>query len=93
MKPLLTMADHKAMSTRAREKRLVGDSRPSQPLGVLDAAKEESIVIIYEEGRELLLDCKEIISRRLLLFVTVAERPSDMRIQRLREPVEDIDSC
>lgn len=78
----------------AREKRLVEDSRRAQPLSVLDAAQQERFVIMYEEGRELLLDCKGVISMRLLLFVTVAERPSDTyAIQRLRALVEDIDSC
>lgn len=36
---------------------------------------------MYEEGREPVLECREIISMRLLLFVTVAERPSDMRFR------------
>lgn len=36
---------------------------------------------MYEEGRELLLDDKEIVSMGLLLFLMVAERPSDMRFR------------
>lgn len=36
---------------------------------------------MYEEGREPLLNCKEIISMKLLFFDKVAEKPSDMRFR------------